>query len=149
MAVNKLPLYIVDASVFLKWFLEKENYQENALKIQSDFLRKRIILGMPSYALAEFMNTVGRKYSVKQSFAALSILLTFAIKEYDITLETASFALAIMEQFPGVSFYDAEYHALALLEHGTFITADDNYFSKTKRKGNIIHLRDYGKKRRL
>ena len=42
-----------------------------------------------------------------------------------------------------MTFYDAAYHALALVEHGTFVTADGKYFTKAKKAGAIALLSDF------
>jgi predicted nucleic acid-binding protein len=46
-------------------------------------------------------------------------------------------ALAITARHPGVTVYDAAYHALALRVDGVFVTADERYFRRTKRLGAI------------
>ncbi|MEK7523423.1 MAG: hypothetical protein AAB588_00140 [Patescibacteria group bacterium] len=62
-------------------------------------------------------------------------------------MELASMGCELMKNFSGVTFYDSGYHALALQEGGTFITADEKYFQKTKKQGGVMLLKDYGKKR--
>jgi predicted nucleic acid-binding protein len=42
-----------------------------------------------------------------------------------------------------VTFYDAVYHAVALLRKGVFVTADEAYFRKAGRRGGVSLLRDY------
>ena len=41
------------------------------------------------------------------------------------------------------SFYDASYHALAILNDCYFITADKRHFIKTEQLGNIVLLSDW------
>jgi predicted nucleic acid-binding protein len=47
----------------------------------------------------------------------------------------------IKSGFP--SFYDACYHALAMIHDCHFITADKRHFSKTHQLGNIVLLSDW------
>ena len=39
-----------------------------------------------------------------------------------------------------VSFYDAAYHALALIHNGTFVTAHSRYVNKATESGSVIQL---------
>lgn len=148
MAVHKKPFYIVDASVMLQWFFEEgELYQKEALFLQQDYVNKRISIGIPDFCYAEILNFMGRKLSREKTLSYFSYLLLMQIHEFSINLGVASYALEIMKEFPGVSFYDAAYHAIAFVENGVFITGDEQYFSKVQPKGKIMHLKDYGKKR--
>ena len=38
------------------------------------------------------------------------------------------------------SYYDAIYHAMALVEGGTLVTADEKYYTKTKHLGGVLLL---------
>lgn len=143
MAENK-AIYIIDASVVLKWFLQEgEPFKKEASVLRDDFSKKHIRLIIPDYSFAEILNTLIRKLESKQALACFSALLALDITRYEMSLELALFTFKIMEEFPGISFYDAGYHGLALLENGTFITADKQYFSKTQKKGNIMFLKNY------
>ncbi|POZ52200.1 type II toxin-antitoxin system VapC family toxin [Methylovulum psychrotolerans] len=41
------------------------------------------------------------------------------------------------------SFYDASYHALAIANDCTFITADNRHVSKTAQFGHVVLLKDW------
>lgn len=43
----------------------------------------------------------------------------------------------------GVTFYDAAYHALALVEEGLFVTADARYARRVVEIGGVQMLHDY------
>lgn len=147
MAENK-KIYVPDASVILKWFLEETDSQDEAFTLRDDYHRGEIVLEIPQYAMAEIINTLGRKLSHDATLAYFSRLLLFRIIESYISPEIASLAIILMKKFPGISFYDAGYHALALHRGAKLITADEKYYKKTHRAGNIMLLKDYGKKRR-
>lgn len=145
--VESKPLYIVDASVVLKWFLRETEDQEEALQLQNDYFRRNVLLGIPHYALVEIFNILSRqKIASKRIEAAFSMVFEFGFQEYPATLEFSSLALTLVRKFDGISFYDALYHSIALQEGGTFITADQKYFKKTKKAGGIVLLKDYMKK---
>jgi hypothetical protein len=42
-----------------------------------------------------------------------------------------------------VTFYDASYHALALVNGGIFVTADIKYVTLAEKAGGVVRLRDY------
>jgi predicted nucleic acid-binding protein len=46
-----------------------------------------------------------------------------------------------------VTFYDAVYHAVALLRKGVLVTADEAYFRKAGNKGRVVLLRDWDVRR--
>lgn len=142
MAENK-SLFIIDASVVLKWFFDETKFQKEAFHIRDDFFGHKIHLLFPDYAYAEILNTMGRYLTSEQALAAFGMLLSFQIYEAPVTAEIGFHALKIMKQFPGISFYDAGYHALAINTHGIFITADQKYYDKAKAAKNIMLLKDY------
>jgi predicted nucleic acid-binding protein len=43
-----------------------------------------------------------------------------------------------MKVHRGITFYDAVYHAVAVQESGTLVTADKTYFDKMQSKGGIV-----------
>ena len=42
-----------------------------------------------------------------------------------------------------VTFYDAAYHAVAILRSGTMVTADDTYVRKTFKAGSVDRLSNW------
>ena len=48
-------------------------------------------------------------------------------------------AFALMKKYR-VTFYDAAYHAVAIIRNGTLITADDAYYRKTSKVGHVQTL---------
>lgn len=141
MAENN-KLYIIDASVLLKLFIEETQDIEKAVAIQTDFLKDKIRLGMPSSCLYEILNTLCRKFPDK-AMVSLSQILMLNIEEYRLSLENSYRAMTIMQKFPRVSFYDASYHAIAIENNGIFVTSDENYYQKTRSLKHIKLLKDY------
>lgn len=134
-------LYVIDASVMLKWHFYEENDHIQALDLKNDFLKENLILAVPSHAFTEVLNVMSIK---KPDFAVffLSQLLALSINEYSLNVELAASAVAIMKKIPKISFYDAVYHALAMQLDGVFVTADEGYYKKTKKLKNITLLKD-------
>ena len=135
------PLYILDASTIIKWVFDENNTKE-ALKIKNDMVSNKIKIGIPSHCYSEIMNTLGIKTpAIAVTF--LSNLLAKQITEFPLTIEIASQALNIMQKHSKISFYDATYHATAIENKGTFITADEKYFNETKSFKKIKLLKNY------
>jgi len=42
-----------------------------------------------------------------------------------------------------VPFYDAAYHAVALIHNGLFVTADTRYVNRVTKSGSVIALSDW------
>lgn len=145
MAVHKTS-FIVDASVLLKWGVYESDLKEEAELLREDFQKEKIAIFVPPHCFSEICNMLGRE---RRDGAAsfISMFLNTEIIECLLTFPLIQTAFRLMEQYDRVSFYDASYHALAIQEKGTFITADKKYYRKTHREGHIMLLKDYGKKR--
>jgi predicted nucleic acid-binding protein len=136
-------LFIVDASVALKWFLrDREDHIEQAQLLKSLFLDRKIFLLVPAHFYAEFLNIYFRK-NFGDALTALSHLKSFNIPFAQISLEVASVAGILMKKHLKISFYDACYHALAIHKEGTFVTADEQYYKAVKKEGHIVLLKNY------
>lgn len=135
------PLYIVDASVIIKW-IAKEDFSEHALKLRNDFLQNKIELGIIEFAYYEVLNYFA-KHIPTVALLFLSELFMLKMIEFKISLKNSAKSISIMEQIPQVSFYDASYHATAIENNGTFITADEKYYRKAKSFKHITLLKDY------
>lgn len=140
------PLFIIDASVLIKWAISEVPNLDQALSLREDVLQERIDGAIPTHCLIEVCNILGRKFpDIALSF--LSFLITSGIEEKHFNLDIANVSFQLMNKYKGITFYDANYHALAIREGGTFVTADVKYFQKAKKEGHIMLLKDYGKKR--
>ena len=52
-------------------------------------------------------------------------------------------ALALTQRY-GVTFYDAAYHAHAIVERGVFVTADERYVERASEAGAVTRLSEWG-----
>ena len=138
-----MKTYIADASVILKWVLpmDDEPNSDLALQLRDDAIARRVLLKVPSLWLYEVGNTVCRLLP-KQSQKILSMLSDLNLTESPPTAAWLKKACELTEKYT-VTFYDAAYHALAFVEKGTLITADDKYLNKTIEAGHILALSKY------
>lgn len=135
-------LYIVDASVLIKWFVKEIEDRAQALKLRDDYLSGKIRLAMPTSCLYELFNTVARKVPAA-ALLILSQIIMFGIEEFRLTIENSMLGITIMQKYPHVSFYDSVHHAIAIQNNGTFVTADKKYYDETKTFKHIKLLKDY------
>lgn len=141
MADNK-TIFVPDASVLIKWVLDESEDKKQALQLQRDFLKQTIDCLVPSHCFFEIANILGRhRQDVGLSF--LSYLMVAEITECPLTIDGGSLAFGLMKKYKEISFYDAAYHALAIKEGATFITADEKYVRKTQKEGHILLLKNY------
>lgn len=145
MAENK-PKFVADASILLKWATYETEDLEQSLMFEDDVKKERVNVLVPIHCFPEICNMLGRDRR-NMAISFLSYLLNSDITECGLTFNTAVIAFDLMEKYNKISFYDAFYHALAIRENAVFITADQKYYNKTRRRGNIMLLKNYGKKR--
>lgn len=141
MAENNQPI-IIDASVAMKWFVDEIEDVDKALMLRDRALNGELKVGIISLIFYEVMNTLSRKWPEK-AMPSISVLMMFHFDEFSLNLKIAYIALEIMQKCPKVSFYDASYHATAIENNGTFITADEGYYQKAKSFKHIKLLKDY------
>ena len=138
-----VPLVVPDASVLLKWVLpsEDEPHTDNALLLRAAILDSTVHAMIPTLWLYEVGNTVARRFP-DHAQAWLSALMKFAIEEAPPSKQwlTKAFGLA---QRHCVPFYDAAYHAVAIINGGCFVTADSQYVDKTASSGSVIVLSEW------
>lgn len=72
----------------------------------------------------------------------LDVLVAFEIEEGDTHGLWRQHATDLVRRY-GVTFYDAAYHALALVEEGLFVTADARYARRVVEIGGVQMLHDY------
>lgn len=141
MAGNK-HTFVLDASVILKWFLVEAEDQQGALDIKKDFERGKITIALPTHAFFEICNVLAFKKPV-YALSAYSALLEMGFEEYALSVKVAAKVFDIVRKHPKISFYDAAYHALAMQLDAIFLTADLDYFKKTRQQGAIALAKDY------
>ncbi len=79
MVANR-PLFIVDASVILKWFLFEPDSQEQSLHLRRDYFERKVELAVLNYTYAEILNTLGRILPQEKALSAFSQLLMYQLQ---------------------------------------------------------------------
>lgn len=128
--------------MLLKWVLNspEEADSRQALALRTAWLEGQCQLWLPSVWAYEVGNILGLK-APHQAKALLSLLFALEIEEIP-ARQTADRALELMGRH-GVTFYDAVYHAAALLRDGRLVTADAGYLARTASTGHAVLLRDW------
>ena len=141
--MTQTPLVVPDASVLLKWVLpsDDEPDADKALLLRTAILDEAVHAILPALWLYEVGNTVARRFPTHAS-GWLSALIKFGIEEVLPSSVWLAKTLELTSRYE-VSFYDAAYHALALIHNGLFVTADTRYVNRVAESGSVIALRDW------
>ena len=73
---------------------------------------------------------------------ALRLLIAFGLEESIPDDRWLAQAIELTQRY-GVTFYDAAYHALALVEKGVFVTADQKYVRRAGKAGRVVTLKEW------
>jgi predicted nucleic acid-binding protein len=135
-------IIVPDASVLLKWVLrsEDEANDDKALLLMKIFREGGCEIVLPSFWVYEIGNILGLK-EPGLAPQLVADLIQCGFEEMS-AAKLYSKALEFMRNY-GVTFYDASYHATALIAGGTLLTADDRYYRKTKAVGSVCRLRSW------
>jgi predicted nucleic acid-binding protein len=130
---------VPDASVILKWVLRSadENDNDQALGLLRLFRAGHCRVVLPSLWVYEVGNILGLK-EPRLAPHLLARLIACGFEEKSGS-ELYSRTLMLMEKY-GVSFYDASYHATALVAEGMLLTSDERYYRRAKTAGSICRL---------
>jgi len=139
---------IIDTSVFNKLYLEEAD-SEQALVLFARATNREFNLQAPDLLYLEVISTANH-YHVPIDF--VSQLLDFQTRHLlplrTLTRAEMKKAIEITQQghpqsgYP--SIYDSVFHAMAMCNDATLVTADKRHYEKTKHLGNIIQLKDCG-----
>ena len=140
-------MIIVDSNVFAKLFTKEPDSAE-AVALLKHLAQADIPVRVPTLFVYELAQ-VARYFAVplKEAFALLDAQLAHHWKLVDPHLSHWQKAEEISQHghkksgYPAL--YDAIYHALALLEGGIFLTADQRYQAKAAGFGQIALLQDW------
>lgn len=136
-------LVVPDASVILKWVLlaEDEPFYRQARDLQQHYLENDVAFAVPSLWRFEIGNTLARRYP---AYAVESILdlQNMDMAEPHPSQTWIEHACRLAHEY-SVAFYDAAYHALAIVESGTLVTADERYLRAVGDQDNVCHITDW------
>ena len=132
---------VIDASVSVKWFVRSKNEGNvpKAVEILNSIGDNRISIIQPPHWMAETIAVLARLQPEKVARAidlldAMEIPVKAAAPEFKLA---SRLALDLDHHL-----FDTLYHALALREEATLITADRRYFNKAAEIGSINMLTD-------
>jgi len=139
-------IYVVDASVGVKWFIE-EDYSDNADKLLEDFANGRVELKAPKSFMQEFCNAI-RKYVIrglldkklaKDYINEMSkIPIDYIEIDWNITKKAYEKALEL-----SITVYDATYIVIADMLGAVMVTADSRLYRQLKDHVKVLHIKDY------
>jgi predicted nucleic acid-binding protein len=134
---------VVDASVAVKWFIRDPN-EENDVVSAVDILvgigKNSIELIQPPHWIAEVTAVLAR---LQPDLSDDAIDLLDAM-ELPTRAESSVYKLAShLATELNHHLFDTLYHALALQDNATLITADRRYFRKSVNHGSICMLADF------
>lgn len=131
-----MKVVVPDASVLLKWVIPAaEAGRDSAIDVRDAAISGRIVLIVPPLWLYEVGNTLARRFP-EHAARLLEALVAFGLVEIAPTKAWREQGLALVRDHQ-VTFYDAAYHALALVERGVFLTADNDYARKAGAAGAV------------
>ena len=134
---------VVDASVAVKWFIrdtQEEKDVTSAVDILIGVGRNSIELIQPPHWMAEVIAVLAR---LQPDLTNDAIDLLDAM-EIPIRAESSDYKLAShLAMELNHHLFDTFYHALALQENATLLTADHHYFRKSVDHGSIFMLTDF------
>lgn len=135
-------LFVPDASVLLKWVLRSpdEADADRALALKSAWLGGACELAVPSLWIFEVGNVLGLKQPATAE-ALLQAMVDLGLREESPRDYLASI-LDLVRTFR-VTFYDAAYHALAVSQDGTMVTADRAYVRKARGAGHVMLIDEW------
>ena len=132
-----------DASVLLKWVLPGDDERNSgaALSLRDEAVAGAVDLVVPQLWIYEVGNTLARRFP-DQAGDLLAALADFGLTEARLDLRWRTQALSLSTTYE-VAFYDAAYHAVALVHGGVFVTADERYVGRASKAGGLASLRDW------
>ncbi len=138
-----IPLVVPDASVLLKWVLpsDDEPDADKARLLRAAIVDEAVRALVPALWLYEVGNTIARRFPTHAS-EWLSALMKFDLEEARPSHPWLAKTVDLTRRFD-VSFYDAAYHALALLHNGLFVTSDTRYVNQVSKAGSVIALSEW------
>ena len=136
-------IVIPDASVILKWVLPRNisPLQDQALAIRDAALNENIALIVPPLWRYEVGNTLTRLVP-DNALQLINLCESVGLTEVAANHKWLGIAVHLARQSK-TSFYDAAYHALAITQSATFVTADEKYVRKSNYSSHLCLLKDW------
>ena len=137
---------IIDSSVFNKLYLEEAD-SEQAVALFTRATAREFELQAPDLLYLEVISTANSyKVPIDHVVQLLDFQTRYLLQLRSLTRTEMRKAIEITQQghpqsgYP--SIYDSVFHAMALSNNATLVTADRRHYEKTKHLGNIVQLKD-------
>lgn len=136
--------YVIDASVAVKWFIPDAAVEadvDRAIQLLVSAQRGDARFLQPPHWVSEVAAVLVRlaPKAANPSVEAL-LALAFVITEFDVAHYQRAISIALKLDH---HLFDTLYHAVALEEKATLITADKKYYEKAKHMGSILMLEEF------
>jgi predicted nucleic acid-binding protein len=137
-------LIVIDASVILKWVLppDAELNQPEALAVAEALTEGDVDVALPALWYFEVGNILIRKYPEHADKDLADLRDQLASFEKPMTDDWQRQILALTKRHR-VTFYGTAYHALAILNDGIFVTANEKYLEAVSDDKHAMHLKDW------
>ena len=134
---------VPDASVILKWVLPSgdEPDRGQALALRDSIAAGHVRAIVPALWIHEVGNTLARRLPDRAG-RSLEALLRFDLENAAQSPEWLDRTLDLTQRY-GVTFYDASYHAHAIVGRGVFVTADERYVGRAGEAGFVMRLSEW------
>src|SRR3989339_199305 len=126
-----MQTFILDSSIIIKGLNAYEDNYETAKIIFEDIKNKKIEVLLPDYWKHEVLNYISRVYEAEKGFYLFKWLESLQFKEKKLDDNTIQKVIKIIKTCKGTASYDATFHAMAIIENATLITADEKHYNKT------------------
>jgi predicted nucleic acid-binding protein len=133
---------VLDASVLLKWYLKLPDEQDlpQAAAVLQALLREELKLVQPVHCLLEVAAVLVRKRPQQLGVELPDVKSLLAQGEITDSQGVLARGLSLSAQ---LNLFDTLYHAVALEENATLITADRRYYDKAQNVGSIMLLENF------
>ena len=134
---------VLDASVAIKWVIRDPDFEPNvdkALALLRAIRARKIEAIEPPHWTIEILAVIARMRPQRVAFV-LGMLAALPFSEtagFNCHRRAADIAVGLNHHL-----FDTLYHAVALEERATLVTADETYFAKAQSLGGIIPLADF------
>ena len=134
---------VPDASVILKWVLPPadETDLRCALALRDAFAAGNVRALVPTLWIYEVGNLLARERPDEAS-RLLDMLIRFGLADAPRSPAWLDCVLRLTKRY-GVTFYDAAYHAHAIVERGVLVTADERYVDRARTAGFVVRLSEW------
>ncbi len=134
---------VPDASVILKWVLPPATEPDvrRALALRDAIATGNVRALVPSLWIYEVGNLLARERPGEAS-RLLDMLIRFGLADAPRSQAWLDCVLGLTNRY-GVTFYDAAYHAHAIVERGVLVTADERYVDRASAAGSVLRLSEW------